>query len=176
MVKRWFYKFMGASNAAAEDYHPADLKEYWAVFVSWTYRTSAFFLLPIIVYMVVYLSIGVSVAKIIELPELLLISILLFAQSGQRLISRDRSFYGAWVRLPRTIEHTVIGIVIASLLLAVKIVEIERGILLISWFGKGQVALFLIALFHNCYTNVRADAHSGVGAKLLGREKGKSNV
>lgn len=114
--------------------------------ISWILEVSVFTLLPLLIYSIVYSSTGTSILVIFELPEWLLISIVLFGEATRKIIDVYKK-----LNTDHNVHHGVligiIGIVISSVLLGLLLLSTEESFELHSSFYSLQMFTFLIAIF-----------------------------
>lgn len=90
----------------------------------WLAEVGAFVLLPLIVYIIVFLALGVDRTKLIELPEWMFVSIILFGESTLKSIAyykdlmlsaKDASsnLSGYSLKMNRELSVGIVGIVVS---------------------------------------------------------------
>jgi len=138
----------------------------------WLYEIGAFALLPLIIYVLVYLLIGEEVVQVLLLPEWLFITVLLYGSILGKLVVHFRDYAGYLPRIRRTIAQGVLGILIASVLLCVSIIapfvtEITLG----TFFYAAQFSLFTHALWQSAQVHYKVGKLEGLDEELASRER-----
>lgn len=145
----------------------------------WLAEVAAFILLPLVVYIAVFVALGIEKTKLIELPEWMFVSIILFGESTlksivyykDRLLSAaeaKREISGFSLKMTREISVGIIGIVISCVFLALSMVAFYKPdcLSLSTWFYRLQMLCFLIALGRSFVNRVYIGLKTGEGTRL----------
>lgn len=119
---------------------PHDSRVYHLV-TQWLAEVVGFILLPLVVYIIVFLALGIERTKLIELPEWMFVSIILFGESTFKSIvyykdlmlsaeQAGKNISGFSAKMNREIAVGVIGIVVSSVFLALTMVAAYKGTVL----------------------------------------------
>jgi len=143
----------------------------------WLAEVVGFILLPLIIYLVIFALLGPAKPRIIELPEWMLVSIIMFGETTRKSIeyyknritsnleSRDISVFG--LKATREIAVGSIGVVVSSVLLVFgMIAEYGQGFTLPKYFGWAQIACFGWAVYRSIWNRVYIGLKTGEGQQL----------
>jgi len=92
------------------------------LFSEWFVEVSGFILLPLIVYLIAFISLDRPASELAQLPEWMFISIILYGEVLKRLVIFYRRFRGFDLKFIRVISMGIIGITISSILLCFSLI------------------------------------------------------
>lgn len=121
--------------------------EIFSIFINWFWEVTAFVLLPLIIYIIVFLSLNIQISQLIGLPEWMFISIIFYGNTLKKTIIylkiHDWHFETNSIAM---ISCTILGISISSVLLAFSIIAKYKELDLSSFYYPLQLGIFLFAL------------------------------
>jgi hypothetical protein len=124
-----------------------------SAFWLWLLETSAFVLLPLIVYLIVFSSVNLEKADIFKLPEWMFVSIILFGESLRKSLIYYKDAKGFHIQVLHELSITILGIVISSVFLIFSIISHynESFPLSPSYYGF-QMTIFGFSVFYSFIT------------------------
>jgi hypothetical protein len=121
----------------------------------WLIEVSAFILLPLLIYIITFITLGRPAKEIVRLPELMFISIILYGEILKRSVIFYRQFRGFELKLIRMLSVGLLGISVSGVLLCFSLVAQHRPDVTLSkpfYFIQGFV--FLTALLTSAFLKV----------------------
>ena len=126
-----------------------------ALAFNWLCEVSAFILLPLFIYVIVYYMEGLPLTRIMERPEWMFIAIILHADTLRRLLGHYRDYRGFDVNAIRVISIGVLGIISAALFLVFTILADDSNARTLPLsFYRFQTVLFCAALLYSLFNSV----------------------
>ena len=131
------------------------LLEYTTAIVSWGLETVGFVLLPLIVYLVIFYGLRMDLHSLIELPEWMFISVLLFGT----MIKEQVSFFKNWSNFETialfAISIGVLGIVVSAVFLTFStIAQYRENFSLSDDYYRIQLVVFILSLFWSVSSSI----------------------
>jgi hypothetical protein len=113
----------------------------------WLIEVCAFVLLPLVIYVVTFLSIGRSVREALNSPEVMFLAIILYGDVLKRQVLFYRRYRGFALKFSRELAVCVLGMTISSVLLCFSLIEDTKvlsmsrsyRVLKLSAFGSALV-------------------------------------
>ena len=132
----------------------------------WLYETVAYILLPLLIYVILFISTGGQIYNLYKLPEWMFITIILYGDTIRKLILLYVKFDNFELRINRTIAQAIIAIVLTSTFLVIQLISQQKNIELASYFFYGQFIIFLHAIWFSLSTSVRYGLVNNDGQKI----------
>lgn len=158
--------------------------------VNWVFNTSAFILLPLIIYVIIYLILKEPMSELLKLPEWMFIAIVLYGDALSKNINLynkldkneekesysgywDTIFEGFYIESQFAVSLAILGITISSVLLTLAIIAKykELDISSIFYFIENIVFLFAIVYSAICELFIRNYNDKEKKKKLLNQNK-----
>jgi|GEM_PF-2290813 len=95
---------------------------------SWLIEVSAFVLLPLVIYIVTFLTLGRSVREAMNSPELMFVTIILYGEVLKREVLFYRRYRGFVLKFNRTLAFGLMGISVSSVLLCFSLIHEKNEI------------------------------------------------
>jgi hypothetical protein len=122
-------------------------------FLLW--ESFAFVLLPLFVYLLVFVGLGINPQELFKLPEWMFISVILYGDISRKQIAYYQVFKGFDLRIIRTISVTVFGIVISSTFLIFSVIaQYNSSFHLSGLYYISQIVWFIITLAYSILTSM----------------------
>ena len=123
----------------------------------WLAEVGAFILLPLVIYLIVFLALGIEKGKLIELPEWMFVSIILFGESTLKSIAYYKNLMlsvkesggntaGLSLKMNREFSVGMFAVVVACVFLALIMVASKNALSLSRSFYWLQILIFVLAL------------------------------
>lgn len=137
------------------------------LFIQWLIETAAFILLPLFVYLLVFMSLGIEHTKLMELPEWMFIAIILFGESMRKTVIFYNKYEGFDLAVIREISFGLLGIVASSVFLVFSIIaHYDEEFVLSSLFYHLQLGIFLGAVIYSLLFSLWIGWKTGQGESL----------
>ena len=132
----------------------------------WLYETLAFILLPLVIYLLLYLSFKNSIYDFSRLPEWMFITIVLYGDTIRKLILLYLKFKNPELRIGRTVAQAVIAIVISSTFLVIILIAQQEKLEISPFIYWGQFVIFIHSVWFSYSTNIRNSLVNNEGEKI----------
>lgn len=124
-------------------------------------------LLPLLVYLLVYISTQANMAKLYKLPEWMFVAVILHSDIVRKLLLLYRGYQGFPLKMVRTLSFGILGIVTCCIFLVLSLLALEKpNFDLPPTFYRLQMLMFALALSMSAFTSIWI-ASRGRDAELL---------
>ena len=153
--------------------------ETWHLVTQWFAEVAGFILLPLFVYVIVLAALGVGMSKLIELPEWMFVSVILFGHTTRKSIAyykdcipshleanKETSVFK--LKMDREVSKGIFGIVISAVFLILTMVAENKNeaLKLATPFYWAQIGWFGIAVCNSLYNRIFIGWKTGEGKRL----------
>jgi hypothetical protein len=158
----------------------ATLSSTGILFIEWVLEVSAFVLLPLVLYIITFASLGRPISEALESPEVMLIAIILYGEILRKLVLFYTRYKGFKEKFVRVLSLGVLGITVSSVLLCFSLAaEIKKDLSMSGFYYFIEGVVFCFALALSAFVKIwpgmltgETELYTGLSEKSVGAGEG----